>query len=94
MAEDEAKQVIAEVVDENEVLPKQEATSTGLIVSSYDKFVGFREKLLKGRAEAESWEDQIVEKQAAYNNKLKEVHGHLAQREIDANKLKDAIVGK
>jgi hypothetical protein len=95
MAEEEVKQVVAEVVNENEELPKQETTSTGLVVpSTYHKFMSFREALVGGRAEGESWEESIVTKQKAYNGLLKEIDSEITQRNIDAQKLKDSIVGK
>jgi|GEM_PF-4281351 len=86
---DEVK--IPEVVEsEAEVVQETQA----LVSSAYTKFVGFREKFLRQSAEASSWEDQIIEKQAEYIKKLKRVHGELTTRHEDATALEDRIVGK
>ncbi len=67
---------------------------TALVGPAYVRFTSFREKFLNQTAEASSWEDQIVQKQADYIEKLKRVHKELLKRETDARVLEEKVVGK
>jgi hypothetical protein len=87
---DQPDVIIPEIVDDND--PRGQTVA--LITSVHAKFVSFRDKFFGQNAEAETWQDRIVEKQAEYIDNLKETYSELDKRNANAKGFKDEIVGK